>query len=116
MYSKELLKGTTEALILEVLRRHGRMYGYEMAQKIKELSGEKITISEGSLYPLLHRLHKNKVLTVEKEKIGKRVRKYYTLTPEGKSTAKAAAEELIDFMGTLQLILSQLSQNPGTVS
>ncbi|MGF1534265.1 MAG: PadR family transcriptional regulator [Bernardetiaceae bacterium] len=108
MYSKELLKGTLEALVLQVLRSKGRLYGYQIAKEIKAISRDKILISEGSLYPILHRLERENVLTVEREKIGKRVRKYYQLTPEGKTFAAAVTEELADFLRTVQGMLTQL--------
>ena len=115
MYSKELLKGTIEGLILEVLRSQDRMYGYEIAQRIKELSDAKILVSEGSLYPILHRLEKNGVLKAEKESVGNRVRKYYALTQQGKSVAQAASQELADFLHTVQQMLQQLTPKPQTV-
>lgn len=102
MYSKELLRGTLSTLILQVLETNGRMYGYEIAQKVKELSQDTIELKEGSLYPILHKLEAENHLTVETEHIGKRVRKYYRLTPSGKTAAHEQVSELKAFMATLQ--------------
>ncbi|MEM6298497.1 MAG: PadR family transcriptional regulator [Bacteroidota bacterium] len=115
MYSKELLKGTIEALILQTLESRGRLYGYEIAKQIKEISDEKIMISEGSLYPILHKLERDGVLEAEKEKIGRRVRRYYKLTSKGKPFAAAATAELQDFLQTVQHIIQQLQQPPQTI-
>ncbi len=41
MHSPELLKGTLQTIVLAVLSDHGRMYGYEITQRVKELSGER---------------------------------------------------------------------------
>lgn len=112
MFSKELLKGTLEPLILQVLRNGGRMYGYEIAQRVKVLSHEQILISEGALYPILHRLEKKGVLCVEKVKVGRRTRKYYTLTEEGQHVAAQAVGELQGFLSALQALFSQLPPNP----
>lgn len=105
MYPKELIRGTLTTLILRVLEEHGRMYGYEIAQKVKSLSKEMIVIKEGSLYPILHKLEADGNLTVEKVAIGKRVRKYYTLTVDGEQEASARAEQLREFIQTLKRFL-----------
>jgi DNA-binding PadR family transcriptional regulator len=105
LYSKELIKGTLKPIILGLLKNNGRMYGYEITQKVKELSNGKIEITEGALYPLLHKLEAEKLVSVEKEAIGKRVRKYYSLTTQGKVTSAEKVEELSHFLGTVQMII-----------
>lgn len=105
MYSKELLKGTLGVIILKLLEENGKMYGYEICQKVKDISDGKILIKDGSLYPTLHKLLKDDILTTEEVNIGKRVRKYYTLTPKGKSEKKIVVQELEDFMETLNKIV-----------
>jgi len=72
---------------------------------MKELSDEKITITEGSLYPLLHKLEQEGVLSTELESIGKRTRRYYRLTDQGTTLAQKMVEEFKDFMGTMKSIL-----------
>ena len=56
MHSPELLKGTLQMIVLKVLRDHGKMYGYEITQLVKELSDGMIVLTEGALYPTLHRM------------------------------------------------------------
>lgn len=106
MYSKNLIKGTLQPILLKLLEDNGRMYGYEITQKVKELTEGKIEITEGALYPTLHKLEAEGVLTTEKEYIGKRVRKYYTLTTSGNSVVTQKVNELNDFMSTIALILN----------
>jgi PadR family transcriptional regulator PadR len=108
MYSKELLRGTLNTLILQVLRQHGRMYGYEIAQKVKELSDERILLKEGSLYPILHKLEAEGHVTVQDEHIGKRLRRYYVLTETGKTEASSQASELKAFMETVRRFIDPL--------
>lgn len=116
MYSKEIIKGTLKPIILRLLQEQNRMYGYEITQRVKDLTADKIQITEGALYPLLHKLEAEGVVTTEKENIGKRVRKYYRLTEEGQSTAKDLVEEFIDFMATMKHILDpNLKPGYGTV-
>ncbi|MFK7920666.1 MAG: PadR family transcriptional regulator [Bacteroidia bacterium] len=105
MYSKELLKGTLKPIILSLLQENGRMYGYEIAQKVKALSDEKILIKEGSLYPSLHSLLKDGFLESESVKIGNRTRKYYFLTQSGQAKVPAMVQEVHDFMASLKLVL-----------
>lgn len=108
MYSKELLKGTFSAIILNLLAENGKMYGYEIFQKVKELSDGKILLKDGSLYPILQKMTKDELLSYQEEFIGKRVRKYYFLTTKGKSEKVRYVEELTDFLATLsKLIVSK---------
>ncbi|MEM6817089.1 MAG: PadR family transcriptional regulator [Bacteroidota bacterium] len=101
MYSKELLKGTLSTIILNLLAEKERMYGYEIFQRVKELSKDKILLKDGSLYPALQKMHKDGLLSYKEEYIGKRVRKYYFLTPEGKKKKVEYLAELKDFIATL---------------
>lgn len=105
LYSSELIKGTLKTIVLKQLENNKRMYGYEITQRVKELSLDKIQITEGALYPTLHSLEAEGLVTVEVEYIGKRVRKYYSLSPEGKSKIDEKISELADFMNTMKFLL-----------
>ena len=104
-YPTELLKGTFKTIVLKLLAKHKKMYGYEITQMVKELTSDKIQITEGALYPTLHALEADGLVTTETEYIGKRVRKYYSLSPSGKATAKEKVKELADFMDTMISLL-----------
>ena len=113
MYSKELLKGTISVIILNLLAENGRMYGYQIAQNVKELSNGKILLKEGSLYPALHKLKKDGLVNIETVNIGKRVRRYYTLTVDGVKMRKEKVNEVESFMNTISTILSnQIRYHP----
>ncbi len=56
-YSPELLKGTSKNIVLKLLAGNKKMYGYEITQKVKELTRDRIQITEGALYPTLHAIH-----------------------------------------------------------
>lgn len=105
MYSKELLKGTLTVIILKLMAEHDRMYGYEIYQRVKELTDGKIILKDGSLYPALHKLTMDGLLSYKEEHVGKRVRKYYYLTKKGRAEKIAYVEELRDFMTTLNRIV-----------
>lgn len=106
MYSNELIKGTLRTIVLNLLADQGKMYGYEITQKVKALTDGKIVITEGALYPLLHKLEADGMLLTETVPIGKRVRKYYTLTPDGSNSAREKVAEFFDFMKTMNTVLS----------
>jgi PadR family transcriptional regulator, regulatory protein PadR len=105
MYSKELLKGTLSAIILKLLSENERMYGYEMSLKVKELSGGKILLKDGSLYPALQKMTADGLLSFKEENVGGRVRKYYHLTKQGHQQTATYVEELKDFISTINRIV-----------
>lgn len=110
MQSKELLKGTLSAIILNLLTENESMYGYQMFQHVKELSDGKILLKDGSLYPALQKMTKNGLLSYKEEYIGKRVRKYYFLTPKGKLEKVRYLQELRDFLITVnKLVFPELN-------
>lgn len=106
MYSKELTKGTLQPIILKLISSRDKMYGYEITQEVKKLTSGKIDISEGALYPILHKLEAQGVLTTEKIYVGKRVRKYYSVTKDGKQKVIEATKEINDFIMTLHTIFN----------
>ena len=105
IYSSELIKGTLKTIVLKLLSDNKKMYGYEITQRVKELTSEKIQITEGALYPALHSLEENGMVTTEIEYIGKRIRKYYSLSKDGKEMTKEKVNELADFMKTIGVLL-----------
>ena len=105
LYSSELIKGTLKTIVLKQLENNKRMYGYEITQRVKELSLDRIQITEGALYPTLHALEAEGLVTTETEYIGKRVRKYYSLSPNGKTKIDEKISELSDFMNTMKFLL-----------
>ena len=105
MHSPELLKGTLQTIVLKVLKDHGKMYGYEITQRVRELSEDRISLTEGALYPTLHKLEAEGILKTETVMLGRRIRKYYSLTPEGRSLAKEKVNEFLDFIKTMSNVL-----------
>lgn len=104
MYSSELIRGTLKTIVLRLLKEEGKMYGYEMTQKVKDLTAGKIVITEGALYPTLHALEAEGIVTTETMHIGKRVRKYYKLTSSGRTAAQSKLSEMADFLNTMRIL------------
>jgi len=106
MQSPELLKGTLKTILLNLLAENGRMYGYEMVQKVRERSDGALELTEGALYPALHKLEAEGYLVTEKVAIGKRVRKYYSLTPNGSEAHTKKVSEFHEFVRAMQMLLA----------
>ncbi|HEX9651370.1 MAG TPA: PadR family transcriptional regulator [Cyclobacteriaceae bacterium] len=105
MHSSELLKGNLQTIILKVLSDQKRMYGYEIVQKVKQSSIETIVLTEGSLYPMLHKMEADGLLKIELEYVGKRIRKYYSLTETGASQVEIKLKEFAAFVKTMSAVL-----------
>ena len=89
-----LLSGTLDLLILKTLSA-GAFHGYGIAQHIKRLSNEALTIEEGSLYPALQRMMlKGWIASESKKSPTGRDARYYRLTPAGR---KQLGQEEADF-------------------
>jgi PadR family transcriptional regulator, regulatory protein PadR len=76
------LKGSLPALILQTLS-YGSSHGYEIAGRIKRQSQGVLDFKEGTLYPTLHTLERDGLLTSEEQLENGRVRRYYKLTEKG---------------------------------
>lgn len=110
VYSSELIKGTLKTIVLKLLEDNRRMYGYEITQRVKELTLDRIQITEGALYPTLHMLETEGLVTTELEYTGKRARKYYSLSPDGQSKTREKVNELADFLATMKYLLDTNTQ------
>lgn len=106
MANQKLYKGSLQTIILKLLEEQDKMYGYEITQKVKAITKGELKITEGALYPALHKLEAEGLLEVEIVNIGNRMRKYYKLTEQGtKETANKLAE-LQEFIKTMQTIVN----------
>ncbi|MGB8000653.1 MAG: PadR family transcriptional regulator [Anaerobacillus sp.] len=88
MQTTQMLKGIIDGCILAIIKE-GEVYGYELAAKLDTYGFE--SFSEGTIYPILIRLQKDKLIqsTLKKSTAGPK-RKYYSLTEAGE-------EELVSF-------------------
>jgi PadR family transcriptional regulator, regulatory protein PadR len=91
-----LLSGAVEMLILDVIA-HDRSYGYEISQRVLGRSGGYFQLTEGSLYPALHRLERQGLVSSAWEEVDGRRRKYYRIRPAGKKALEAKRTEWTEF-------------------
>jgi PadR family transcriptional regulator PadR len=106
MKSSQLYKGSLNTIILKLLEENGRMYGYEITQKVKALTQGELNITEGALYPALHKLEAEGWLDVEVEKVDNRLRKYYKLTETGQKETVNRLFELEEFIRNMQTLVN----------
>ena len=93
----KLLSGTVDMLILQVVVTEAT-YGYRITQEVLERSQGYFQLTEGSLYPALHRLERESLLKSNwvSAESGRR-RKYYRITASGKKALERKRVEWEDF-------------------
>lgn len=102
---KSLLSGSTPMLLLSLLRDRD-MYGYEMVTELARRSDDTFQLKEGTLYPLLHAMEKNKwVSAYTSQTPSGRERKYYRLTSTGRAQLISKEEEWRLFSEKVNLVL-----------
>ena len=90
----DLVQGTLDLLLLKIVALEP-LHGWAIAQRLKQVSGDVLQVSEGSLYPALHKLEHEGWLTAtwQVSDTGRRA-KYYTLSRAGR---RALARESSDW-------------------
>ena len=89
----DLIQGTLDTLLLKILALEP-LHGWAISQRLKQVSGDVLQVSDGSLYPALHKLEQEGWITAEwkTSELGKRA-KFYSLTRLGRrQLAKQAAD------------------------
>lgn len=107
MKQTELIKGHTQTIILSALN-DGPKHGYIISQWVQQTSNGQLHFSAGMLYPLLHKLEKNKLITSRwypSPNQGPK-RKVYALTAKGKRALKSKTKEWEIFISTMKNILT----------
>ena len=106
MKRNTLYKGTLQNIILKLLSAEVKMYGYQMTQRAKELTQGELEMTEGALYPILHKLENEGVIYSEIQNVNGRDRKYYLLTEKGKKQQAKQEQEMKSYIGNLNTIFN----------
>ncbi|MBU2949605.1 PadR family transcriptional regulator [Tamlana agarivorans] len=106
MKNSQLYKGSLTTIILKLLNENDKMYGYEITQKVKEITKGELKLTEGALYPSLHKLEAEGLLDVEVLKVDNRLRKYYKLTEQGTKETVNKLAELEDYIKTMRALVN----------
>jgi PadR family transcriptional regulator PadR len=112
MFDRELVKGSTSLLLLQLLGERD-MYGYELVKELEKRSGNECSIKEGTLYPALHKLEKQEYVEYywqEQEKGP--ARKYYHITDAGREMLQEKTREWNDFVSVINKVIGR--KNHGT--
>lgn len=106
MKKSNLYKGSLTTIILKLLNENDKMYGYEITQKVKEITKGELQITEGALYPSLHKLEAEGLLDVEVLRVDNRLRKYYKLTEQGTRETVNKLRELEQYISTMRALVN----------
>jgi PadR family transcriptional regulator PadR len=102
----DLLQGTLDLLILKTLST-GTMHGWGISQRIQQVSGDVLQVQQGSLYPALHRLEQQGLISAEwGESENKRQAKFYALTSAGRKQLEQETANWERMSGAVARILA----------
>lgn len=105
MHQQELLKGNTETLLLALLEIEP-MYGYQMAKEVDRRSSGYFAFKEGTLYPALHRLERDKLVEGNWMDTPNGVRRrYYNITAKGREALSARQTEWRRFTQAMNSVM-----------
>lgn len=102
-FSKELMKGVSETIVLQTLNELNEAYGYQLVKAIDANSNGAFQFQEGTLYPLLYRLEDKGFIQSEKKSApnGKE-RRYYSVTKAGLQSLKEQSAEVENLVSGIQ--------------
>lgn len=102
--NKSLISGSTAMLLLRLLEDKD-MYGYEMIETLEQKSNNVFKLKAGTLYPLLHSLEEKNCLTSYENEVNGKLRRYYSITKEGRKYLKSRKEEWQEYQTAVLNVL-----------
>ena len=102
---KSLVSGSTMMLILKLLEEKD-MYGYEMIDILRKKSCNVFELKAGTLYPLLQGMEEKGLLKSYEQEYGGKMRKYYSITKEGRTLLKAKQAEWKEYQSAVANVLA----------
>lgn len=99
------LNGVPELLVLRLLSRR-EMYGYEIVKAIQTETREIFSFGEGCIYPYLHYLEAEKLVSSRRKEVEGRSRNYYQITPRGRKRLDALSAEWSRVVEGVGLLMS----------
>jgi PadR family transcriptional regulator, regulatory protein PadR len=103
----DVLQGTLDLMVLKTLESLGSLHGYGIARRIEQVSGNTVTLNQGTIYPALLRLEQRKWIKAEwgVSETGRRA-KFYSLTRSGKKQIEQATENWERIAATMARFLA----------
>ena len=106
---KSLTSGSTTMMILKLIEKED-MYGYQMIEELEKKSNNVFTLKAGTLYPILHGLEKQEMITAyEGTSQEGRQRKYYRITAKGTKLLAEKQKEWVTYAGAVKNVLGGVS-------
>ena len=109
----DLMQGTLDLLILKVLALEP-LHGWAIGLRLAQISGDQLKVSQGSLYPSLHKLEQAGWIEAEwKPSENNRRAKFYNLTPAGKKALEAETAEWERLSSAISLVVRHVQVSEG---
>lgn len=109
---KQAMDGKVETLVLGVLES-GPSYGYQLIQDLNARAAGMLALGEGTIYPVLHRMEKRGLIAATwREGQSGRRRKYYRLTPRGKSALARGRAQWSALVAVMEAVLGRPAGPP----
>jgi len=104
MAHKTLVAASTKPLVLSILS-HGKSYGYQIIKNVEKLSNGELEWTDAMLYPVLHRMEKEGLVSSEWMLLDNgRKRKYYSITDLGKEERESARSQWLNVNSALNIL------------
>jgi PadR family transcriptional regulator, regulatory protein PadR len=103
----DVLQGTLDLMVLKTLENMGSLHGYGIARRIEQVSGNTVTLNQGTIYPALLRLEQRRWVKSDwgVSETGRRA-KFYSLTRGGRKQIEQATENWERIAATMARFLS----------
>lgn len=101
---KGYMSGSSRLLVLSLLNEKS-YYGYELIKTLKQRSNDVFDMKEGTLYPILHKLENDELITSSNQEVSGRVRKVYSITDKGIKVLAKEKEEWREFSLAVNQVL-----------
>ena len=108
-FDRDLLRGSIDLMVLSVLAE-GPTYGYEIQKRLLAASADQLDLKAGTLYPILHKLEADKLVSPSWDTTTGRRRRFYKLTKSGHAKLKSRADQWHQYAATMHNLLGPLAQ------
>lgn len=102
---KGYMSGSSRMLVLNLLSEKS-LYGYELIKTLKQRSNDVFDMKEGTLYPILHKLENEELISSSNQEVSGRVRKVYHITEKGTRVLAKEKQEWREFSLAVNQVLT----------
>lgn len=102
---KGYMSGSSRMLVLNLLSEKS-LYGYELIKTLKQRSNDVFDMKEGTLYPILHKLENEELISSSNQEVSGRVRKVYHITEKGRRVLAKEKQEWREFSLAVNQVLT----------